>query len=55
MTNEKKYATETGTTDKLENAQISLCNMMGGCYCMTISILSEDKTHFYCGKCRNTK
>ena len=34
---------------------LSLCSMMGGCKCMTKSILSEDKTHYYCSKCGNTK
>lgn len=52
-----KYLTEDGkgTTEIIEEAGISLCDMDGGCHCMTKSILSEDGTHFNCGKCRNTK
>ena len=50
-----KYRTETGLTEDLAEADISLCNLMGGCHCMTYSILSEDSTHFKCGKCGNTK
>ena len=50
-----KYRTENGTTERIEEADISLCGMIGGCRCATKSILSEDKTHFQCGKCGNTK
>ena len=36
---------------------ISLCNYDKEkcCYCMTKSILSEDGTHFQCGKCGASK
>ena len=50
-----KYKSENGTTENIEEATISLCNMDGGCNCMTKSILSGDGTHFNCGKCGNTK
>jgi len=49
------YRTEEGTSENIEDADISLCDMMGGCHCATHSILSEDSTHFKCGKCGNTK
>lgn len=51
------YLSEDGkaTTQNLGDAGISLCNMKQGCGSMTYSILSEDRTHFFCGKCRNTK
>ena len=51
----KKYKSKYGLTENLEEAEISLCRLIGGCKCMTYSIESEDKTHFYCGKCKNTK
>ena len=50
-----KYRTEIGISDDIDEADISLCNLMGGCGCATKSILSEDGTHFKCGKCGNTK
>ena len=50
-----KYRTEHGITENIEEADISLCQMYGGCNCVTKSILSEDNTHFKCGKCGNTK
>ncbi len=48
-----KYKTEQGTTESLEDAEISLCkyDRIRCCHCMTKSIQSEDKTHFNCGKC----
>lgn len=52
-----KYLNEEGdgTTENIEEAGISLCNLEGGCGCATKSILFEDGTHFICGKCGNTK
>ena len=51
-----KYRKEDGTnTEVLEEATVSLCNMYKGCGCVTKSILSEDNTHYICGKCGNTK
>jgi hypothetical protein len=34
------------------DGEISLCRK---CYCMTKSIVSEDGTHYNCGKCGATK
>jgi len=50
-----KYKSKNGTTEDLEEAELTLCKMFGGCHCMTYSIQSEDNTHFYCAKCKNTK
>lgn len=43
------------TTDN--ETEISLCNYDKEkcCGCVTKSILSEDKTHYTCGKCGATK
>lgn len=43
--------------NKNGEVDISLCNYdkERRCGCMTISILSEDGTHFVCGKCGATK
>ena len=35
-----------------EDDSVTLCPH---CYCATKSILSEDKTHYNCGKCRGLK
>lgn len=50
-----KYRTETGITDNIDEADISICGMLHGCNCATKSILSEDGTNFKCGKCGATK
>lgn len=52
-----RYKTKHGITENIEEADISICNYDKErcCHCMTKSIESEDKTHFYCGKCGATK
>jgi ribosomal protein S27AE len=49
------YRGEHGDTENIDEADVSICGMMGGCGCATKSMLSEDKTHYLCGKCGNTK
>jgi len=45
----------TGITENIEEAGTSICHLEGGCGCVTKSIESEDRTHFSCEKCGNTK
>ena len=49
----KKYKLGDSTTENLEEAELTQCNYdkENCCYCMTYSILSEDGTHYNCGKC----
>ncbi len=50
------YRSENNTlTQDITEAKLSICNMIGGCGCMTYSIENQDKTAMKCGKCGNTK